>query len=633
MAAVWYLGAGDRSITAAQWTAAGITGSPTDSVWNAANGWSIPAASFTSPQLTLLAADGGFNTAAADGPNTGRSAGGTGGSPSAFVNQQFVQSMLDSLAADTATKYPHVSRVADLVWTGGLPIFHRGASNLFPENTLQAYEGSVALGCQAVEAGDIVAASDGGLICIHNLTVDYSTNGVGNVSAYSTPGIKRLVADASAWFGGGQADITVPTWDEVLDRIGGRVVIVPEVKDVSDATAIAMCAKLVKRGLQKSAIIVSAQLTNLAIVVAAGIEACYETFSTGASASAATIAAAGIHYACIDVSSDTSGALTTWVANMHAVGIKCIAGTQDHQKAWDLAISQGFDGCYSNDPVYASRNYAQYRMAATQWKTNGTWSHGMVLAGGAGEIPLTPATRGSFIGVAGAWRWACQANGFNLPGAINPVPSPGGTYTVTTVAAFDSLPTTTSQGAQVFIAAATDNDLAVSGNVPNSYLAKMRQTGVIQVWEIDGSGTATSKGTITTTVPSQPVLSAGLTAGVAITSIPVNAIPVALKVGHQFYLPTGQVVTLTAAASIGATSLTVASVTPSAAVASATALIPRITLVVAVTPTTVTVSRADETSVAALAVTDSAHRGGYVIISNAVNAGAGSVSFESVTVS
>jgi hypothetical protein len=77
---------------------------------------------------------------------------------------------------------------------------------------------------------------------------------------------------------------------------------------------------------------------------------------------------------------------------------------------------------------------------------------------------------------------------------------------------------------------------------------------------------ATTTGTGALSVPL--TLSSGLTSGVAVTSLPVNAIPTALASGAQFYLPTGQVATLSASASASATSLTVTSITPTAAVAS-----------------------------------------------------------------
>jgi hypothetical protein len=72
MTAVWYIGSADtRSISTAEWQAAGITGTPAPAVWNAANGWSLPATGFTAPQLTLLAADGSFNVNGTDGVRPG----------------------------------------------------------------------------------------------------------------------------------------------------------------------------------------------------------------------------------------------------------------------------------------------------------------------------------------------------------------------------------------------------------------------------------------------------------------------------------------------------------------------------------------------------------------------------------
>jgi lysophospholipase L1-like esterase len=68
MASVWYTGRADtRTITAADWAAAGIVGG-TDTVWNRGNGWSVPQSSLTVQQRAILDADGKFNTNAPDGP-------------------------------------------------------------------------------------------------------------------------------------------------------------------------------------------------------------------------------------------------------------------------------------------------------------------------------------------------------------------------------------------------------------------------------------------------------------------------------------------------------------------------------------------------------------------------------------
>ena len=64
-------------------------------------------------------------------------------------------------------------RIADLsvpVW-----IAHRGMANVYPENTLEAYRGAVALGVDVVEP-DCWLTRDGGLVCLHDATVDRTTD-------------------------------------------------------------------------------------------------------------------------------------------------------------------------------------------------------------------------------------------------------------------------------------------------------------------------------------------------------------------------------------------------------------------------------------------------------------------------
>ena len=113
-----------------------------------------------------------------------------------------------------------VARVADLTFP--LVIAHRGGANLFPENTMAAYEGAAAMGCQAVEAGDLQLTSDGALVAMHDTTVDRTTDGSGNVAAHTLAGIRALRVDASRWFGGRWTDQPVPTFADILDRLGGH---------------------------------------------------------------------------------------------------------------------------------------------------------------------------------------------------------------------------------------------------------------------------------------------------------------------------------------------------------------------------------------------------------------------------
>jgi len=145
-----------------------------------------------------------------------------------------------------------------------------------------------------------------------------------------------------------------------------------------------------------------------------------------------------------------------------------------------------------------------------------------------------------------------------------------------------------------------DDSMSNTADQNNSYMVKVRASGGVQMWEINGSNVATSLGTSTCTAMQNLTLTAAMTGGSTLTTMTVSALTVALKVGHQFLLPTGQIATINAAAAIGATSLTILSLIPSATVAISAVLVPYVTITFNCTPTTVNASRGDETSVAAI---------------------------------
>src|SRR5690606_29885860 len=84
------------------------------------------------------------------------------------------------------------------------PIFiaHRGGSNIFPENTLEAYEGCLSMGVNVIEQ-DVQQLADGALAVIHSQTMHGTTNRSGYVRDYSTMGFKRAKVT------------TLPGWDDV----------------------------------------------------------------------------------------------------------------------------------------------------------------------------------------------------------------------------------------------------------------------------------------------------------------------------------------------------------------------------------------------------------------------------------
>src|SRR5690349_6363785 len=92
-------------------------------------------------------------------------------------------------------------------------IGHRGARNLWPENSLDGFERTRALGIKGVEF-DVHPARDGTLVVIHDPTLERATEGQGRV-------VDRTAAELAATKlrdGGGAG---VPTLDQVLDVFAG----------------------------------------------------------------------------------------------------------------------------------------------------------------------------------------------------------------------------------------------------------------------------------------------------------------------------------------------------------------------------------------------------------------------------
>ena len=96
-----------------------------------------------------------------------------------------------------------------------LIIAHRGLLLYAPENTLANFRA-----CLELRLGfefDLETTKDGQLICIHDDTVDRTTNGTGKVSELTLEEIRLL--DAGSWFDPKFAGEKVPSIDEVLKLV------------------------------------------------------------------------------------------------------------------------------------------------------------------------------------------------------------------------------------------------------------------------------------------------------------------------------------------------------------------------------------------------------------------------------
>src|SRR3982750_1258890 len=93
-------------------------------------------------------------------------------------------------------------------------IGHRGARNLWPENSLDGFRRTRALGIEGVEF-DVHPARDGTLVVIHDATLERTTEGQGPVA-------DRTAAELAATKLRGGGGAGVPTLEEGLDVFPGR---------------------------------------------------------------------------------------------------------------------------------------------------------------------------------------------------------------------------------------------------------------------------------------------------------------------------------------------------------------------------------------------------------------------------
>ncbi|MBT8396520.1 MAG: glycerophosphodiester phosphodiesterase [Gemmatimonadetes bacterium] len=99
-------------------------------------------------------------------------------------------------------------------------IAHRGYSAKAPENTLAALEAALETGAESVEF-DLHTAACGTPVLFHDAMLGRTTNGVGPVRRRPLPHLKAL--DAGGWFGPEFSSERIPTQDEALANLKGRV--------------------------------------------------------------------------------------------------------------------------------------------------------------------------------------------------------------------------------------------------------------------------------------------------------------------------------------------------------------------------------------------------------------------------
>jgi len=102
-----------------------------------------------------------------------------------------------------------------------LKVGHRGAKAYEPENTIRSFKKAIELGVDAVEL-DVRKTSDGKLIVIHDSNVEKTADGEGEVCELTLGEVKELNLEKGE---------KIPTLDEALDFLDGKVKILIELKE------------------------------------------------------------------------------------------------------------------------------------------------------------------------------------------------------------------------------------------------------------------------------------------------------------------------------------------------------------------------------------------------------------------
>lgn len=278
-----------------------------------------------------------------------------------------LQARLEALAAAIGTdikglRAPKPDFVTPLKQAVNQPFYfgHRGAQNLYPEQSLEGMRAVLADGFPA--ECDVRMTSDGVLVLCHDATTGRTMTGTDVDVTSLTWALWRKRRILPQIPNGRQA---VPRgWQEVLDELGGRGLLVPEVKDLTLNTLNALTQSIIVRGLQKAVMIQSFSYSNAQAIAAAGCTALYLSDT----ANPVTMKADGIEFlGCSDK------ATSAYIAAAKAQGITVISYTIDTVASRQNERDKGVNGVFTNDPWWVSQQFTRSNSDPFQMRT--AWPH------------------------------------------------------------------------------------------------------------------------------------------------------------------------------------------------------------------------------------------------------------------
>lgn len=243
-----------------------------------------------------------------------------------------------------------------------LNIAHRGASAYAPEHTFYAYDLAMEMDVDMLEC-DLFLTRDEVPVCIHDTTVDRTSDGSGTVESFTLAELREL--DFGGWFDPAFSGAQIVPFEEQLDcylRHNGRMRFHVETKDSAGGRAEEVLVEVLRRkglldtgDLHTSTILMqsfdAASLERIKALAPSLPTAFLFAVPTSGPALLWYLTGSGADY--IDAMAPNMALLQLdplVVQRFHAAGHDVHVWTVNDRETMDTALQMGVDGVFTNNP-------------------------------------------------------------------------------------------------------------------------------------------------------------------------------------------------------------------------------------------------------------------------------------------
>lgn len=147
-------------------------------------------------------------------------------------------------------RYIVSDNIEDVRKTDFVIIGHKGAAGYVPENTLASFQKAMDMEAEMIEI-DVHLSKDGEVVVFHDEDLSRTTDGLGKIHEMTLVEIKEL--DAGSWYSDEFVGEKVPTLNETIDLIHGKMGIIIDIKSKSHEFYEGFAEKIVDIIVEKNA--------------------------------------------------------------------------------------------------------------------------------------------------------------------------------------------------------------------------------------------------------------------------------------------------------------------------------------------------------------------------------------------